>query len=124
MILPGGVTLNFNLDEVTTRAHAPDGLRPPVTPLSAPDRVTLCGGLGIFMEHSAEPVGGIGKSMTSRLLPDQEPRRPPATGLPSRVAGTRLFNKFWVPRGSVCFQRAGSGLGSGFLRVPGVLFSS
>jgi hypothetical protein len=39
----------------------PDGLQPPPPPLSAPDRVTLCRGLGIFMKHSAEPAGGIGK---------------------------------------------------------------
>ncbi len=62
MILPGGVTLNFNPDEVTTRAQAPGrpaaARRPHV---SAPDRVTLRGGLGIFMEHSAGPAAGIGK---------------------------------------------------------------
>jgi hypothetical protein len=54
MILPGGATLNFNPDDVTTRAQAPGRPAAAITPLSAPVRVTLCLGLGMT---SCRPPG-------------------------------------------------------------------
>src|SRR6266487_5650675 len=71
MTPPGGVKLDFNPNEVTAvlRPRTACGrLRPHV---GAPNRVTLCGGLGVFMEQSAASAGGTGKiddlGVTSRI---------------------------------------------------------
>jgi hypothetical protein len=71
MTPPGGVKLDFNPNEVTAvlrRRTACGRLRPHV---GAPNRVTLCGGLGVFMEQSAASAGGTGKiddlGVTSRI---------------------------------------------------------